>query len=51
MIALLIALLLLAILFGGGFAYSLLWIIAAVLLVAVLVGFAYRPGSGRWYYW
>jgi hypothetical protein len=44
-------LLLIAILFGSGFAYSLFWILAAVVLVVWLLGFLVRPGAGRWYYW
>jgi hypothetical protein len=50
--ALLIAVLLLVLLFGGvGFAVHFLWVIAAVLLVLWLVGFAARSGEGRWYRW
>lgn len=51
---LLLLVLLLAILFAGfGFAIHFLWIIAAVVLVFWLAGFAFRSGSGggRWYYW
>jgi hypothetical protein len=51
---LLLLVLLLAILFAGiGFAVHFLWIIAAVVLVFWLAGFAFRSGSGggRWYYW
>jgi hypothetical protein len=44
--------LLLALLFGGlGFAMHFLWIIAVVLAVAWLLGFALRSGEHRWYYW
>jgi len=45
--------LLLALIFGGlGFAVHALWIIAAVILVAWLIGFAMRSGeSARWYRW
>ena len=45
--------LLLALIFGGlGFAVHALWIIAVVILVAWLVGFAMRSGeSARWYRW
>jgi hypothetical protein len=50
MVAVLVVLLLIAVLFGGGFAYSLLWFIALAVLILWLVGFAVRPG-GRWYYW
>jgi hypothetical protein len=50
---LVLAVLLLAILLGaGGFAIHALWIIAAVVLVAWLIGFAARGGEGaRWYRW
>ena len=51
MLALLLVLLLLAILFGSGFAFHLLWIFAAIVLVLWLVGFVARPGGRRWYYW
>jgi len=45
--------LLLALIFGGlGFAVHALWIIAAVILVAWLIGFAMRSGeTARWYRW
>jgi hypothetical protein len=45
--------LLLAILLGGlGFLLHALWVIAAIVLVAWLVGFAVRSGEGRrWYRW
>jgi hypothetical protein len=48
-----LAVLLLAILFGAvGFAVHVLWILAAILLVAWLVGFVARGGEGaRWYRW
>ncbi len=45
---------LLALIFGGlGFAVHALWIVAAVVLVAWLIGFVARSGSGsaRWYRW
>ncbi|HWC36858.1 MAG TPA: DUF5670 family protein [Mycobacteriales bacterium] len=50
---LVLAVLLLAILFGaGGFALHALWIVAVVLLVAWVIGFAFRSGEGsRWYRW
>lgn len=51
---LLLLVLLLAIIFAGvGFAIHFLWIIAAVVLIFWLAGFAFRSGSGggRWYYW
>ena len=45
--------LILAILFGGlGSALHALWWVAAIVLIAWLVGFAVRVGEGRrWYYW
>lgn len=55
MLALLLALLLVAIVFGVGFSIHLLWIIAAVLLVLWVLGFFFRGGGptagGRWYRW
>ena len=51
--ALILFVLLLALLFGGlGFAVHALWLIAAILLVAWLIGFGMRSGEGaRWYRW
>jgi len=41
--------------FGLGFTLHFLWVIAAVILVFWLAGFAFRAGSSggprRWYYW
>ena len=52
---LILALLLVLILFGAGFAVHLLWIAAAVVLVLWLVGFAIGrsegAGSHRFYRW
>jgi hypothetical protein len=50
---LILLVLILAILFGGlGFALHALWWIAAILLLAWLIGFAVRVGEGRrWYWW
>lgn len=50
MIAVVLALLLIAVLFGLGSAVHALWFVAVVLTIAWLIGFAARPG-GRWYYW
>lgn len=51
----LLALLLVALFFGLGFAAHVLWIVAAVLLVAWLVGLAIgrgeTAGSHRFYRW
>jgi len=52
--ALIVAVLLLALLFGGlGFAVHALWIVAVVVFAAWVIGFFVRPstGSGRWYRW
>lgn len=49
--------LLLALILGGlGFAVHVLWIVAAIVFVAWLVGFALARGEGaggraRWYRW
>jgi hypothetical protein len=51
MAALLLALLVVLILFGAGFALHLLWWIAIIALVVWLIGLVARSGSGRWYYW
>jgi len=51
MLALLVVLLLCALLFGVGFAWNLLWIIAAVVLVLWLIGFLARGPEARWYRW
>jgi hypothetical protein len=51
--ALILLVLILAILLGGlGFALQALWWVAAIVLVAWLIGFAVRMGEGsRWYRW
>ena len=52
MLALILVLLLAALLFGLGFAVKFLWILAAIVLVVWLIGFAARAGEGaRWYRW
>jgi hypothetical protein len=49
---LVLLILLLALLFGGlGFAVHFLWIVAVILAVFWLAGFAFRSGEGRWYRW
>lgn len=50
---LLLVLLLAVLLAGVGFALHFLWIIAAVVFIAWIAGFAFRSGAGggRWYYW
>jgi hypothetical protein len=55
LMVLLLALLLVLILFGAGFAVHLLWIAAAIFLVVWVVGFALgrgeNAGSHRFYRW
>jgi len=54
-VVLILALLLVLILFGAGFAVHLLWVAAAVLLLLWVVGFAIGRGEGagshRFYRW
>jgi uncharacterized membrane protein YqjE len=52
-VGLILFVLLLALLFAGfGVAMHALWIVAVVIFVAWLVGFAFRSGEGaRWYRW
>jgi hypothetical protein len=54
-VVLILALLLVLILFGAGFAVHLLWIAAALFLALWLVGFAIGRGEGagshRFYRW
>jgi hypothetical protein len=47
----LIALLVVLILFGAGFAAKVLWWVAIVALILWLAGFLMRSGEGRWYRW
>lgn len=49
--AVLLALLLIAILFGLGFVVKALFWVALILVVLWLIGFFVRPAGGRWYYW
>ncbi|MFJ3763233.1 hydrophobic protein [Streptomyces sp. NPDC090082] len=53
MVPLLLVLLLILILFGGGFAVQALWYVAIAVLVLWLIGFVARPkgSGGRWYRW
>jgi hypothetical protein len=52
MIVLLLFLLLTAVLFGLGFMLKALWIVAAVLLAMLLIGFVARSGErATWYRW
>jgi hypothetical protein len=40
-----------ALLFGLGFALHVLWWIALIFLIFWIIGLAFRPRGGRWYYW
>jgi O-antigen/teichoic acid export membrane protein len=51
MVALLLVLLLIALLFGAGFATHILWVAAVVVLVLWLVGFLAHGPERRWYRW
>jgi hypothetical protein len=51
MLTALLILLLIAILFGLGFVVKALFWVALVMVVLWLVGWAFRPAGGRWYYW
>lgn len=51
MLALILVLLLIALLFGVGFAVHFLWIVAAVVLVLWLIGFIARGADAAWYRW
>lgn len=51
MVALLLLLLLVAVVFGLGFAVKWLFIVAAVLAVVWLLGFFASGPEARWYRW
>ena len=51
MAALLIVLLLIALLFGFGFAVKWLFVLAAVVAVVWLIGFFAAAPPARWYRW
>ncbi len=51
MCALIAFLILTAALFGAGVALHVLWWIALVMLAIWLLGFLFRGGRRRWYYW
>ena len=51
MLALVLFLILVALLFGLGFAVNVLWWIAIIAAVVWLVGLVAHPSGGRWYYW
>jgi energy-coupling factor transporter transmembrane protein EcfT len=49
--AILLALLVVALLFGLGFAVKVLWLVAIVALAAWLLGFFVAGAESRWYHW
>ena len=49
--AMLLALLLVALLFGLGFAVKVLWLVAIVALALWLIGFVASGAESRWYHW
>lgn len=51
MAAALLILLLIAVLFGLGFAVNALLWVAIILLAVWLVGWLLHPAERRWYYW
>lgn len=51
MIALLLVLILVALLFGGGFVVNWLFFIAVVLALLWVIGFFAHGPSTRWYRW
>jgi len=51
MFAVLLALLLVALLFGLGFAVKFLWYVAIIALLVWIVGFFVSGAESRWYHW
>ena len=51
MFLILLGLLLALVFVGLGFAVHLLWVAAVVFFLAWVAGFAFRRGTGRWYWW
>ena len=49
--AVLLALLLVALLFGLGFAVKVLWFVALVALALWIIGFFVAGEEARWYHW
>jgi hypothetical protein len=49
--AILLALLLVALLFGLGFAVNVLWLVAIVALALWIIGFFVSSDEARWYHW
>ena len=51
MVILVAALLLVALLFGLGFAVKVLWFVAVVALILWILGFVVAGAESRWYHW
>lgn len=51
MVALIVVALLIALLFGAGFAVEFLWWIAIAVLAIWLIGFLMRGAERTWYRW
>ena len=51
MLGLIAVLLLAALLFGVGFAFKFLWVVAAIVVVVWLIGFIARSANAAWYRW
>jgi hypothetical protein len=51
MLGLIAVLLLAALLFGVGFAFKFLWVVAAIVVVVWLIGFIARSADAAWYRW
>jgi hypothetical protein len=51
MIAAILLLLLIAVLFGVGFAVNALFWVALILLALWIIGWLAHPAERRWYYW
>ena len=51
MLAIILAFLLVALLFGAGFAVNVLWVVAVIALVLWLLGFFVSGAESRWYHW
>jgi hypothetical protein len=51
MLALMLFFILIAVVFGLGFAVNILFYVAIALFILWIIGFFLRGGSRRWYYW
>ena len=51
MLAILLAFLLVALLFGLGFAVNFLWLVAIIALALWVIGFFVAGAESRWYHW